>query len=202
MAAFRSKFMKHLTILLAIVSFLAADAVAAAPKPRHGGFFGSLGSGAGATDIIRADCGVYVPPAGQPGITINQARARIKDTSPVAQPALNVHIAQSTLVAGIWTCGAYTPAKRDDTSTTGAAQAYGLNSPDNNGIFSDWTATVVMPAVGGKYCIKISKTADNQNTGSGGTAVGAENYELDSHCEQGGNPNHAISTGFIYLQDQ
>jgi hypothetical protein len=189
--------MKHLTILLAIVSFLAADAVSAAPKPRHGGFIGSLGAGATATDIIRFNCGVWVGP---PAITINQARARVKDKSPVAQPAVNVQIAPYTAGA----CGVYTAAKKDDTSTTGAAQAYGVNSPDNNGVFSDWTATVVMPAVGGQYCIKVFKTADNQNTGAGGTAAGAENYELDSHCEDSAAAplNHSASTGAFYIQNQ
>jgi hypothetical protein len=187
--------MKHLTILLAILSFLAADAVSAGPiKPLHGGFLGALGSVATATDIIRFNCGTF------PGITVNQARARVKDKSPVAQPAVNVQIAPYTAGA----CGAYTAAKKDDTSTTGAVQVYGVNTPDNNGVFSDWTATVVMPAVGGQYCVKVSKTADNQNTGAGGTAVGIENYEIDSHCEQAGAPplSHGASTNATYLQNQ
>jgi hypothetical protein len=193
MAAYWSKFMKHSTILLAIVSFLAADAVSAAPIPRHGGFFGDLGSVATATDIIQFNCVAFA------GKTISQAVARIKDRTPVAQPALNVQIAPYTAGA----CGAYTAAKKDDTSTTGAAQAYGVNSPDNNGIFSDWTTAIAMPATGGQYCIKVTKTADNQNTGSGGTAVGAENYELDHHCEQpGSGVNHSASTLGGYIQNQ
>lgn len=190
--------MKHLTILLAIVSFLAADAVSATPKPRHGGFFGSLGSAAGATDVIRFNCGVW---AGPPAITINQARARIRDTSPVAQPAVNVQIAAMPCSG---TTGTYTAAKKDSIPTS-AQPAYSATSPDGNLIFSDWTATVVMPAVGSQYCVKISKTADNQNTGAGGTVVGAENYELDSHCEEqlpgnpNPNPNHSASTGATYF---
>lgn len=187
--------MKNLTTLLAVLTVIAANAVSAGPiKPLHGGFLEDLGNAASSTDIIQFNCG-----AAPAGVTINQARARVKDKSPVAQPALNVQIAVYTGGA----CGAYTAAKKDDTSTTGAAQAYGLNSPDNNLIFSDWTATVAMPAVGGKYCIKVTKTADNQNTGAGGTAVGAENYEIDSHCEQNGVAAHNASTAVLpYIQDQ
>lgn len=180
--------MKYFTFLLALFTFLAADTAFAFP-----GFNGSLGNAAAATDIIRFNCG-----APYPGVTINQARARIRDKSPVAQPAVNVQIAVYS--GGV--CGAYTVAKRDEAGQPPSVpQAYGVNGPDNNLIFSDWTY-IAMPAVGGQYCVKIFKTADNQNTGAGGTAIGAENYELDSDCKQASNPNVNPPTGATYLQNQ
>ena len=188
--------MKNLSILLAIFAFLAAGAVSAAPKPRHGGFSGDLGAGATATDIIRLTCGNWVGP---PAITINTAKARVRDKSPVAQPAVNVQI---KLAVGGSCAGAFTGAAKGDVvgQPPGvAAQAnYGATSPDNNLIFSDWTPGIGISA-GGQYCLKVFKTADNQNVGPGGTANGVENYEIDSHCYDSALPaSHAASTGAIY----
>ena len=93
----------------------------------------------------------------QQGVTVNQARARVRDKSPVAQPAVNVQIAVYS--GGV--CGAYTAAKKDDTSTTGMAQAYGINTPDNNLIFSDWTATV---AIACRWWSILRKNIENRST--------------------------------------
>jgi hypothetical protein len=155
------------TVLAASMALLASSAIAGDVKALHG-VEGSLGSSPLAVDIMRISCGTPIT-----GVTVDHAHASINDLFPEAKPRLNVMIAKwngSTCVN--WTTPAGDPI--DDDAVPSAEKEVG-------GI----------PAVGGKYCVAVFKTPDNQNTGTGSkTSYGAENYELETACGQEGVEEH------------
>ncbi len=170
-------------LALSLTSIMASTAFAGDIKPLHGGFTGSLGSTATATDIIRFKCGT------QAGI--NQAVAKVKDTGTTgAKPVVQVQVAPwngSTCNTGV-----FNTAKPDGTTATGDADA----------TFSALTGAVSAVS-GGTYCAKVSKTPGHQNNQSlPDSAAFSETYELDHHCEQAGNPTHPASTLIQYDTNQ
>lgn len=172
-----------LTVLaFSLSAVMASTAFAGDIKPLHGGFLGSLGTAAGATDIIRFRCGT------QAGI--NQGLVKVLDRTTIVDPNLKVEIATSTAT----TCGAYHPVSA---------------STSSEGVFSASAAGPIAATSGGYYCVKVTKIAGNNNPAApNGTVapnigVGADQYELDHHCQNSANPAaHPSSTLVGYFQNQ
>ncbi len=155
------------TVLAASMALLTTSAFAGDVKPLHG-IEGSLGSSPLAVDLFRVSCGTPIA-----GVNVDHAHASIMDTFPEAKPRLNVMIAKWNGSACVnWTTPAGDPL-------------------DDDGIPSAEREVGGIPAVGGKYCVAVFKTPDNQNTGTGKkTSNGAENYELETACGQEGVEEH------------
>lgn len=158
------------TVLAASLVLIASSAFAGDVKPLHE-FAGSLGNSPLAVDVMRFSCGSLA------GVTIDHAVASIKDVVPEAKPQVNVKLAKWNG----YTCTGWTNAVGDliDDDADPSAEV------EKSGI----------PAVNGKFCAMVYKTASNQNTGTGSkTASGAENYEIDVHCGQEGVADHPDPT--------
>ncbi len=155
------------TVLAASMALLTSSAFAGDVKPLHG-FEGSLGNSPLAVDIMRFSCGTPIA-----GVTVDHAHASVSDQFPEAKPRLNVMIAKwngSTCVN--WSTPAGDPL-------------------DDDGIPSAEKEVGGIPASGGKFCVMVFKTPDNQNAGTGSkTSYGAETYELDAACGQEGVEEH------------
>lgn len=157
------------TVLAASMALLTSSAFAGDIKPLHG-VEGSLGNSPLAVDIMRFSCGTME------GVTVDHASASIMDLAPEAKPRLNVMIAKWNG----YTCTGWTTPAGD---------------PVDDDIDASADVEKAMPAVGGKYCVAVFKTPDNQNAGTGSkTSYGAENYELNTHCGQEGVHDHPAST--------
>ena len=159
--------------------------------PRHGGITGALGDAATATDIYKCTCGA------QPfGVTYSRAGARVTDLVPVAKPIVNVRIAPWLSASS--TCGTYSTAKKDSINTAANPKSgdgdVGANA--NPSPYAYTAAGSINIAAGNNmYCVKVNKTAGQQNNAAlPTTAVGAENYSLDQHCEQNPTIPHNAST--------
>lgn len=167
------------SIFAAPIAIFASSTFSGDIAPMHG-FEGSLGRQSYAVDIVRLSCGTLE------GITIDHASVNISDQFDFAKPRLNVMIAKWNGRECVnWSRPAGDP--RDDDGIPSAERS------------------IPMPPFGGQYCLMIFKTPDNQdgpNPGAGlKTAVGNEEYLLDTHCAQQGVPEHPESPVDAFLVD-